>query len=163
WHERRHAELAAGRLTVYQDDGQADLEAVVHGEINRLPEHYRAPLVLCDLEGCTHEQAARHLNLPVGTVKSRQARGRQRLLMRLKRRGLFPSAGLVPGGALTPDLPVPATLTRATVKRATIWAGAESARVAALAREVLNVMFLRKLTLIIPSLSMIALAAAGAG
>jgi RNA polymerase sigma factor (sigma-70 family) len=162
-HERRHAELAAGRPTVYQDDGQADLEAVIHGEIDRLPEHYRAPLVLCDLEGCTHEQAARHLNLPVGTVKSRQARGRQRLLTRLKRRGLAPSAGLVPGGALPPGLPVPAALTRATVNLATIWAGSDSARVAVLAREVLKVMFLQKLRLIVLSLSMIALAAAGAG
>ena len=81
-HERRHAELAAGRLAVYHDEDRGDLEAVVHEEIDRLPEHYRAPLILCDLEGCTHEQAARHLGWPVGTVKSRQARGRQRLRTR---------------------------------------------------------------------------------
>ena len=98
-HERRHAELAAGRLAVYPDEDRGDLEAVVHEEIDRLPEHYRAPLVLCDLEGCTHEQAARHLGWPVGTVKSRQARGRQRLRTRLIRRGLSPSSGLVLGTA----------------------------------------------------------------
>ena len=72
---------------------------MVHEEIDRLPEHYRAPLVLCDLEGCTHEQAARHLGWPVGTVKSRQARGRQRLRDRLIRRGLSPSSGMVLGAA----------------------------------------------------------------
>ena len=57
------------------DDG---LGGLLHEEIARLPERFRAPVVLCDLEGRTHEQAARHLGWPVGTVKSRLARGRQR-------------------------------------------------------------------------------------
>ena len=70
-----------------------ELGAVLHEEIDRLPERYRAPLVLCDLEGRSHEQAARHLGWPVGTVKSRQARGRERLRDRLRRRGLAPDAG----------------------------------------------------------------------
>ena len=60
-----------------------ELERVLHEEIDRLPERYRAPVVLCDLEGCTHEQAARHLGWPVGTVKSRLSRGRERLRDRL--------------------------------------------------------------------------------
>ena len=162
-HQRRHAELVAGRLAVYPDDDQGDLEAVVHDEIDRLPEHYRAPLVLCDLEGCSHEQAARHLGVPVGTVKSRQARGRQRLRTRLIRRGFSPASGLVLGAALTPELPVPASLVKATANLATVWAGADSAGVAVLAREVLKVMFLQKLERIVLSLSMIALVAAGAG
>jgi RNA polymerase sigma factor (sigma-70 family) len=162
-HEQRHAELSAGRLAVYQNDAQADVEAVVHEEIDRLPERYRAPLVLCDLEGCSHEQAARHLGLPIGTVKSRQARGRERLQTRLKRRGLGPSAALLPGGALTPALQVPAALTRATVNLAKIWAGADAARIAVLANEVLRVMFLQKLKLFVLPLALLALAAAGAG
>ncbi len=165
-HERRHAELAAGRLAVHHDEDREDLEAVVHEEIDRLPEHYRAPLILCDLEGCTHEQAARSLGWPVGTVKSRQARGRQRLRDRLIRRGLSPSCGMtLGGGVLTPEMPVPAALTKATTKLATIWAGADSARVAVavLAREVLKVMVLQKIKQIVLSLSMIALTAAGAG
>jgi RNA polymerase sigma factor (sigma-70 family) len=165
-HERRHAELAAGRLAVYHDEDREDLEAVVHEEIDRLPEHYRAPLILCDLEGCTHEQAARSLGWPVGTVKSRQARGRQRLRDRLIRRGLSPSCGMtLGGGVLTPELPVPAALTKATTNLATIWAGADSARVAVavLAREVLKVMVLQKIKQIVLSLSMISLTAAGAG
>ncbi len=41
-HARRHGELAAGRLAVYQDEDQGDLEAVVHEEIDRLPGHFRA-------------------------------------------------------------------------------------------------------------------------
>ena len=56
-----------------------DLGQILHEEIERLPERFRIPLVLCDLENRTHQQAARHLNWPIGTVKSRLARGRERL------------------------------------------------------------------------------------
>ncbi len=91
--ERRAATLP------YKEEGRAeglgDPERVLLEEIERLPEHFRAPVVLCDLEGRTHEQAARALGWPVGTVKSRQARARQRLRDRLVRRGLAPGAGLV--------------------------------------------------------------------
>jgi hypothetical protein len=52
--------------------------------------------VLCYLEGLTAEEAARQLGWPAGTVRSRLARGRDRLHARLVRRGLAPSAaGLV--------------------------------------------------------------------
>src|SRR5262249_1048122 len=85
-HERRRAELeprSAG------DPGGAndELRAALHEEIGRLPEGYRKAIVLCDLEGLTHEEAARRLGLPVGTVKSRQGRGGERLPGRLIRRG----------------------------------------------------------------------------
>ena len=50
--------------------------------------------MLCDLEDVTHEQAAVRLGWPVGTVKSRLARGRERLRSRLVRRGLAPCLGL---------------------------------------------------------------------
>ncbi len=55
--------------------GDFELEPALHEEIGRLPERYRIPVVLCLLEGLTHEQAARHLGWPVGTVKSRLATG----------------------------------------------------------------------------------------
>jgi RNA polymerase sigma factor (sigma-70 family) len=74
-----------------------ELRLALHEAIERLPERYRAPLVLCDLEGCTHEQAARHLGWPIGTVKSRQARARQHLRQALTPRGLAPSAVLLAG------------------------------------------------------------------
>ena len=79
-----------------------DLERVLHEEIERLPERYRAPLVLCDLEGCTHEQAARHLGWPVGTVKSRQARGRERLRDGCAAAASRPMAAVL-AAALRPD------------------------------------------------------------
>ncbi len=71
-----------------------ELRRALHEEIARLPERFRTPLVLCDLEGRTHEQAARHLGWPVGTVKSRIARGRDHLRKKLYRRGHKPEASL---------------------------------------------------------------------
>ena len=69
--------MAETRPIVYSGGSNGeDLAAVLHQEIDRLPERYRVPLVLCDLEGRTHEQAARHLGWPVGTIKSRLGRAR---------------------------------------------------------------------------------------
>ena len=64
----------------------ADLLAALDGEVARLAEPFRAAVVLCDLGGRTHEQAAADLGCPVGTVKSRLARGRARLKARLGHR-----------------------------------------------------------------------------
>jgi len=99
---RRHERRAAMSRQESRHEIGDELGRVLHQEIDRLPERYRVPLVLCDLEGRSHEQAARHLGWPIGTVKSRQARGRDRLRERLRRRGLAPNAGLL-ATALLPD------------------------------------------------------------
>src|SRR5688572_16826675 len=70
----------------------ADLRPVLDEEIARLPEKYRAPFVLCYLDGLTNEQAAEQLGCPKGTVLSRLSRGRERLRERLTRRGVTVSA-----------------------------------------------------------------------
>ena len=67
---------------------RAETAAAVHQEISRLPEKYRAPIVLCYMEGLTHDEAAASFSWPVGTVRSRLSRGRDRLRGRLSRRGL---------------------------------------------------------------------------
>jgi RNA polymerase sigma factor (sigma-70 family) len=70
---------------------QADangIRSLIDDELERLPSRYRATLILCGLEGQTHEQAAVSLGCPVGTIKSRLSRGRERLRLRLARRGL---------------------------------------------------------------------------
>jgi RNA polymerase sigma factor (sigma-70 family) len=69
-----------------------ELRGVLDEELGRLPRSFRAPLVLCYLEGLTHDEAAEQLACPVGTVRSRLARGRDRLRSRLIRRGLAPTS-----------------------------------------------------------------------
>ena len=75
-------------------DGQLLERFGAHERVDRLPDRYRSPVILCDLEGRTYEDAARHLGCPVGTVKGRLARGRERLKRQLTRRGLDPGNAL---------------------------------------------------------------------
>ena len=92
---QRHERIAAVSVRASHAESHDDLTHVLHEEIDRLPERFRMSVILCDLKGRTHEQAARHLGWPVGTVKSRLTRARERLRDRLTRRGLSPSAGVI--------------------------------------------------------------------
>ena len=88
--EQRHRDRGVTSLPV-EPSLDLELTAALHAELSQLPARYRLPLVLCDLEGQTHAEAARSLGWPIGTVKSRQARGRRRLRDLLRKRG-FPAA-----------------------------------------------------------------------
>jgi RNA polymerase sigma factor (sigma-70 family) len=72
----------------------AELQAILDAEIDRLPDRYRLPLVLCYLDGRTTDDAARLLGVPRGTILSRLATARQRLAARLTRRGITAPATL---------------------------------------------------------------------
>jgi RNA polymerase sigma factor (sigma-70 family) len=72
-----------------------DLRMVLDEELDRLPEKYRAPLLLCCLSGRTRDEAAEQLGWTLGALKMRLERGRQLLRTRLARRGLMVSAVLV--------------------------------------------------------------------
>jgi RNA polymerase sigma factor (sigma-70 family) len=143
-HEQKAAARAAPRSVAPPGEGQFDLEQALHDEIGRLPERYRVAVVHCLLEGLTHEQAARRLGWPVGTVKSRLAQARERLRCRLIRRGLAPMAILsgAPLLARSARAAMPAALVaataRAAVRLATGQAGPVPAVVAALAVAVLR-------------------------
>lgn len=67
---------------------QADVLRVLHEELFRLPEKYRVPLVLCYLDGRSHEDVARAAGLPRGSVAKRIAEGLGRLRERLAFRGV---------------------------------------------------------------------------
>jgi RNA polymerase sigma factor (sigma-70 family) len=71
-----------------------EFHAILDEELDRLPAKYRAPLVLCYLEGQSRDEAAQQLGCPLGTLKSRLERGRELLRTRLGRRGVTLSAAL---------------------------------------------------------------------
>jgi RNA polymerase sigma factor (sigma-70 family) len=85
-----------------------ELLTALDEELARLPEKYRAPLVLFYLEGLTRDEAARRLDASESTVKRRLEEGRERLRLRLERRGLALPAALlaagVGGAAVSPSL-----------------------------------------------------------
>jgi RNA polymerase sigma factor (sigma-70 family) len=91
----------------------------LHQEIARLDDNHRIAVVLCELEGLTHEQAAAQLNWPLGTVKGRLARARERLRRGLGRRGHTSSAPFITA-ALSAEqaCTVPAALTLSTLRAA---------------------------------------------
>jgi RNA polymerase sigma factor (sigma-70 family) len=92
----------------------------LHEEVSRLPERYRIPVVLCDLEGLTYQDAARKLGCPVGTIGVRLKRARERLRLRMTRRGLAPTAGLLASmlGAEVASSQLPPVLVDSTVHAA---------------------------------------------
>lgn len=99
-----------------------DTAAVLHEELNRLPEKHRAPLVLTYLEGRTYEEVSKALGCPVGSVGWRLDQALQLLHRRLASRGVAaPVAGMVAIlTAAVANSAVPAPLVDATV-RAGVW------------------------------------------
>ena len=169
---RRRTRERSGAEAAEEDsrDGDwSDLRPVLDEEIARLPEKYRAPVVLCFLEGQTHEEAAQQLRWPVGTLKSRLARARARLQGRLTRRGLAPSAGLL-GASFSSksSAAVGTALVRSTVKTAMrsaaspSMAGVVPASVASLTEGVLRIMAMTKLKTIAITLMGAGVVTAGA-
>ncbi len=139
------------------DAGQTCPQPELYEELDRLPERYRAPLVLCLLEGLTHDEAARRLRCPVRTVETRLLRGRARLRERLVRRGLVPSAVLA-AATLGATAALPAAWTTRTIRAVIAFTtghlaavGIASAPALVLAEGVLNTMFLKKLGMVATS------------
>jgi RNA polymerase sigma factor (sigma-70 family) len=104
----------------------SELLAILEEELQALPEKYRAPLVLCHLEGRTHEQAARDLGWPSGSLWKRLERGRTLLRDRLVRRGFSLSAGILTAAWVATPTEVPAALAPATVRLASLLTSAST-------------------------------------
>jgi RNA polymerase sigma factor (sigma-70 family) len=127
-----------------------DLSGLIDQELSRLPAKYRAPVVLCELEGLGHREAADKLGWPVGTVSGRLSRARAMLAKRLTRQGLAFSAGslAVAIGREASAASLPAALVQRTIEAAIPFAAGQAIAtggVSLLARRVLGAMMMTKL------------------
>jgi RNA polymerase sigma factor (sigma-70 family) len=94
--------------------GERDLRAVIDEEIDSLPERYRQAFVLCCVQSKTHEEAGRLLGRPTGTISCWLKRGRERLCVRLARRGFAPAAAVTGLGESEAQVVLPAAIVQST-------------------------------------------------
>ena len=148
-HDMEHADLEP-------EAAWQQLQPLLDRELTRLPDKYRMPLILCELEGRTRKEVARQLEIPEGTLSSRLATAKKTLARRLNRAGLSLSAGflavLLSEKATSARLP--ASMMAAALKSATLFGSGHgsttsviSADVVALTESVVRSMFLVKLRL----------------
>ncbi len=96
-------------------EGLGDVLPLLDQALNSLPEKYRIPIVLCDLQGIARRDVAEQLSLPEGTVASRHARGRVMLAEKLRKQGVTIAVGSLAGvltqGVTSAKLPASVVLT----------------------------------------------------
>jgi len=153
---RRQKEREAGARPkqAAPEEAWEELQTLLDQELPALPDKYRAPIVLCDLEGKPIREVARQLGWPQGTVATRLARGRALLAKRLARHGLAFSGGTLavtlaqgPASACVPTALVVSTVQAVAAVAAgqAAAAGLISTRVAALAEGVVKAMLITRL------------------
>jgi RNA polymerase sigma factor (sigma-70 family) len=152
--KRRVKEAAMPVRTETPRDAWIELLPVLDQEMERLPEKYRAVIVLCQLQGKSRREAARLLRCAEGTVASRLARGLALLAKRLTRHRLSITASVLAAALseLAASASVPPSLVSSTLKAASLFAAGQAAvtgtisvKVAVLTEGVLKTMLLNKL------------------
>jgi RNA polymerase sigma factor (sigma-70 family) len=158
---RRAREAGTSPRPAWGGEERDDLHALLDQELARLPDRYRAAVVLCDLQERTRREAARLLRCSEGTVASRVARGRALLARRLTRRGVTLSAAAV-AAALAPE--ATAAAVPAALLRAACWAaGSGSGPAMVLAKGVARAMAMTKLKVASAVLLVAGMVGAGVG
>ncbi len=144
-----------------------ELEAL-HEEVSRLPERYRIPVVLCELQGLTYQEVARRMQCPVSTIGVRLIRARERLRSRMIRRGIVPAVVLAESmfGAEGASVLMSSVLVDSTAKAASVFAASDfaaigfvSGAVVALTEAVLKTMSVVRLKVVTSVLLVVGLAA----
>jgi len=146
-----------------------DLRPILDEQLSRLPEKYRAPLVLHYLEGKTVEQVARQLGWHQGTVTGRLDRAKQQLRKRLVYQGITLSATAMAAALThgTASAQATAGLVASTLRAATLCAAGKaeivSASITTLTQGVLRAMFLRTMKVAVTLVGACCLLAVGGG
>jgi RNA polymerase sigma-70 factor (ECF subfamily) len=168
----KEAQVTRVPWTTPPDEDGEDLRLRLDEALTRLPDRYRAAVVLCDLEGKPLKEAARLLGCPLGTVASRLARARGLLVRRLGRSGasfslvaLAAALGQNAASAVVPSGLVASTLKAATSVAAgrSVNGGAIAPRVADLMEGVIRAMVRTKLQTLTAGLLAVALLAGAGG
>jgi RNA polymerase sigma factor (sigma-70 family) len=159
--KRRERERQAGAIP-HSDSASGADEALLEQldqELSRLPDKYRVPVVLCELEGRSRKEVARMLVVPEGTLSWRLAHAKKMLACKLSRYGTIALAALISesvvSACLTPAL-------RVSTVKAALTAGAVSAKVLALTEGMMKAMFLSKLKITACAAALMLLAGVGA-
>lgn len=150
-HEAQVGEM--NRSEYHDSENWQEIRPLLDQEVSRLPDKYRAPIVLCDFEGKSRKEVAQQLGWPEGTLSGRLSRARQILARRLTRRGVTLGAGTLAAGLMADaaEAAVPPVLLESTVKAGLLFAAGNSlaagvsAPASFLAQDVLRGMILAKL------------------
>ena len=157
------------------DDAIQDMLPLLDQELSRLPDKYRVPIILCDLEGKTRKAAAKQLYLPEKTFSTWLARGRSYAGQKAGGcRGAAlssaPYGGAVVVSQNMTSASVPPSLVSSTVKIGALVvagktgaAGLISAKVAALTEGVVKTMLLTKLKTLAAVLIVVGMTTYGGG
>jgi RNA polymerase sigma factor (sigma-70 family) len=162
-HRAKERQMARPRAP--EEEVSEELLRLLDKELSRLPDKYRLPIVLCDLEGRPRKQVARQFAIPEGTLSSRLATARRLLAKRLSRYGFSVSGGAL-AAALTAraSAAVPTPLMLSTVRVGLRVAAGQAVAFTApvsLSKEVLKTMFLVKLKLVMGAVMVVAALGAG--